>query len=317
MSSVPTSTDHGHRYRHEAFFYADDDEFFDGTLAFLREAVASREPTLVVLSARKNEILQRRFNPDSDEVLFADMAEVGSNPARIIPAWHDFLARYSGPSRRLRGIGEPIWAGRSEAETAECQRHEALLNVAFADPSFWLLCPYDTSALPESVIDEARRTHPFVSHAHGSAPSATYPGGDAFAVPSDEPLSQPTSAAVLSFGDRQLRDVRRFVADQCVIAGVRGARSDEAVLAVNELATNSLLYGGGSGTLRVWTEAGVLIFEVQDRGCIGDPLVGRQRPALNSPGGRGLWIVNQVCDLVQVRQFGLVNVVRVHIRIDS
>jgi MEDS: MEthanogen/methylotroph, DcmR Sensory domain len=44
----------------------------------------------------------------------------------------------------LRGIGEPLFATRSADELVECQRHEALLNLAFQDaPGFWLLCPYD------------------------------------------------------------------------------------------------------------------------------------------------------------------------------
>ncbi|MGI8873571.1 MAG: hypothetical protein ACR2KP_04455 [Egibacteraceae bacterium] len=34
---------------------------------------------------------------------------------------------------RLRGAGEPIWPERRPAELVECQRHESLLNVAFAD----------------------------------------------------------------------------------------------------------------------------------------------------------------------------------------
>ena len=65
--------------------------------------------------------------------------------------------------RRLRGIGEPIWADRSPDELVECQRHEALLNLAFADAGdFWLLCPYDVDALDPDVIAEAHHSHPAV-----------------------------------------------------------------------------------------------------------------------------------------------------------
>ena len=62
------------------------------------------------------------------------------------------------PGKRLRGIGEPIWAARTPAEMAECHRHEGLLNVAFADsPGFWLLCPYDTTTLdPADVAARVR-----------------------------------------------------------------------------------------------------------------------------------------------------------------
>jgi anti-sigma regulatory factor (Ser/Thr protein kinase) len=87
------------------------------------------------------------------------------------------------------------------------------------------------------------------------------------------------------------------------------------VLAVHELATNSLRHGGGRGTLRVWREPGALICEVSDRGRIDQPLVGRERPLGGQIGGRGLWLVNQVCDLVQIRCFPTGNAVRLHVRL--
>ena len=61
------------------------------------------------------------------------MAEIGANPACIIPAWRDFVDECAEAGRAIRGIGEPIWADRSPAELVECQRHESLLNLAFAD----------------------------------------------------------------------------------------------------------------------------------------------------------------------------------------
>src|SRR2546421_585138 len=77
-------------------------------------------------------------------VEFADMAKVGRNPARIIPVWRQFVSERAAGGGRIRGIGEPVWAGRGPSELAEAQRHEALLNLAFAGtPGMWLLCPYD------------------------------------------------------------------------------------------------------------------------------------------------------------------------------
>ncbi len=51
------------------------------------------------------------------------MRVLGSNPACIIPAWRRFLAEWAPDGRPVRGIGEPIWVGRSEAELTECQLH--------------------------------------------------------------------------------------------------------------------------------------------------------------------------------------------------
>src|SRR6478672_5909202 len=121
-------------YRHEALLYAGHDEFMAGVLGFVEGAVDVGEPILVVLEASKITDLKRVLGTRADRVQFADMAEVGKNPARIIPAWQRFVADHAGARVRLRGIGEPIWAGRSAPVLAECQRHEALLNLAFDDP---------------------------------------------------------------------------------------------------------------------------------------------------------------------------------------
>src|SRR5436190_16073394 len=140
-------------FRHEAFLYAGEDEFLGGTLPFIREGVENDEPVLVVVSADKIELLRGALslNGDGRKVLFADMEEVGRNPGRIIPAWRDFVEDRPDSSRPIRGIGEPIHPGRTATELVECHRHESLLNLAFADtPGFWLMCPYDTSALDEA-----------------------------------------------------------------------------------------------------------------------------------------------------------------------
>ncbi len=93
-------------FRHEALIYAGRDEFVEGTGSFVRDGLAADEPTLVVLSAPKIDALRSELGDLADRVHFADMGEVGGNPARIIPAWRDFVGQNQG--RRLRGIGEPI-----------------------------------------------------------------------------------------------------------------------------------------------------------------------------------------------------------------
>ena len=111
-------------FRHEALFYANHDRFMQGTTSFIRDGLAADEPALVVVSAEKIEQLQRALEDPNDLVRFADMDAVGTNPARIIPAWRDFVDEHAGV-RPFRGIGEPIWAARSPEELVECQRHES------------------------------------------------------------------------------------------------------------------------------------------------------------------------------------------------
>ncbi len=238
-------------YRHEAFLYEGDDVFLARVVPFIRDAGAANEPILVVLPEPTLAVTREALGADADAVLFADMDEVGDNPARIIPAWQRFLCEHAGEGRSVRGIGEPISAARSQAELAECERHEALLNVAFEGSDFWLLCPYDTGSLEPAVIDAARRNHPFLSGAGWSGASESFPGATALSGPFDAPLSRRAgrrAGARHRAGDRPARGARA-VARHAADAGLVEERRADLVLAVGELVTNSLLHGGGSGTI--------------------------------------------------------------------
>ena len=98
----------------------------------------------------------------------------------------------------------------------------------------------------------------------------------------------------------QLSAVRRFVDAAAAEAGVDAARRGDVVLAASELAANSIVHGGGTGEARVWPEPGAFLCEVVDSGVIADPMVGRRRPSPEQLNGRGLWIVAQIADALDV-----------------
>jgi anti-sigma regulatory factor (Ser/Thr protein kinase) len=289
-------------FHHEAVFYAGDDEFVERSRAFAEEGLECDEPLLVMVRARKLELLRRALGARAEDVAFADMEVVGRNPARIIPAWNRFVAEHVSHPGGMRGIGEPIWAGRSPSELAECQLHESLINIAFsAAHEFRLICPYDTAALPEDVIHEARRSHPIVSSAGAEDASPHYCGVDKAGARFAEPLpAPPANAEELTISVRELRDARRLVRARAEAAGL-SERSDDFVLAVNEVLSNSLHHAQEDGLLRLWEQPDGLVCEVRDGGHIPQPLIGREEPAIGQIGGHGIWLVNLVCDLVQVR----------------
>jgi len=299
-------------YRHEAFLYSGLPEFLSGTLSFIRRAVSAGDPVLVVVSAPKLDLLRQQLGAEAAHVAFADMADVGDNPARIIAQWQAFVQGNAGDAQ-LCGIGEPVHPGRSPSEVAECQLHEALLNVAFdAATPLWLLCPYDIEALAADVIDQAQRTHPFVAHGDQRQASSAFEPIDP-ADPFDRPLPPPRAGAErLSFGSGDLRRLRAFVAGHAEQAGLGADSATGVVLAVSEVASNSIRHGGGHGELRVWIEGASLVCEVSDRGHITSPLVGRVRPVPDAGGGAGLWLANQLCDLVQISSSARGTTVRVY-----
>jgi anti-sigma regulatory factor (Ser/Thr protein kinase) len=244
------------------------------------------------------------------------MRVLGCNPARIIPAWRTFLEQQALDGRPVRGIGEPIWAGRDDAELSECQRHESLLNIAFDDGQSWrLLCPYDVDALDDRVILAAGESHPFIAEEGVSRASDGYrtiwDGWSPFAGALPDPKTEPVE---LEFTREDLRTLRGAVATFAADALFARERIDDLVLAVDELATNSVYHGGGRGRLRMWREGATLQCEVSDRGSFVEPLVGRIQPTPEQWKGRGLWLANQLCDLVQIRSDDAGSVVRLHMR---
>jgi anti-sigma regulatory factor (Ser/Thr protein kinase) len=296
------------RFEHHAVFYRGSSGLVEAVLPFVREGIDRGEPVLVALRRQATTALRQALGADADRVAFVDMETLGANPARIIPEWRRFLEEAGdGP---VRGVGEPVWCGRRDVEMDEAVLHEALLNLAFDDgPAWQLMCPYDVSVLPADLLDEAARTHPV---ARGATVAATYCGPDEARARFSSPLPPaPGRADEVPFGEADLTGLRGVVDRLAAQAGVARAAADDLTLACHELATNSVLHGGGSGVLRAWTEPGAFVVEVSDSGLIRDPLVGRGLLQDLAENGRGIWMANQLCDLVQVRSGGSGTEVRV------
>lgn len=296
-------------FRHEALIYDDGEEFLDGASSFLREGMEAGEPALVAVSHARRGPLETELGAEAVDVRFADMETLGRNPARIIPFWRQFVDECGG--RPARGIGEPVWPGREHHEIDECQRHESLLNVAFGGQPAWsLLCPYDGSALDEEVLGRIGESH---QHVVGGTPAGRVAGYldqvDCFA---GEFPGRPPLMDAFDFSREGLSQVRGRVEGAASLIGLAADRTADLVLATSELAANTIVHGGGTGTLRVWRDSARLVVEVEDRGMIEEPLAGRIRPSQTQLGGRGLWLANQLCDLVQIRSGSHGTTVRLH-----
>jgi anti-sigma regulatory factor (Ser/Thr protein kinase) len=302
-------------YRHEAFLWRGEDEFLAGTLPFILDGLAAGQPVMVAVIQQRIDLLRAALGADTAAAVhFIDMAELGRNPARIIPAWRSFINEQGAGGQPVRGIGEPIWSGRRAAEVTECQMHEALLNLA-VEPHvpLWLLCPYDVGALASDVVTEAHRSHPVLVDVDDYRGSTLYGGSHHVETlfGSDLPaVGAPAWRRAFSFDD--LVAVREDVIDAALGAGVPTERTADLALALHEVATNSVKHGTGEGVLRIWRDDDALVCEIRDAGRIEDPLVGRTRPAWDDEGGRGLWMANHLCDLVRVRSGPAGTTIRVH-----
>ncbi len=293
-------------YRHECLFYDGVDEFVEALLPFVLDGLALHQPVMVAVVEPRASALRAALGPDADHVVFADMASLGANPARIIPAWQIFADRAGGPSR---GVGEPIWAGRRPAEVLESQLHEALLNLA-PGPStpLWLVCPYDVGALDPLAIQEARRSHPTHTVGDGSVDNIAYGGvsraRDMFATRLPEPTGRVITLSVGGDGDVAVQLLRHAAA-----AGLTARRSATLAAAVDALTSTASVR---DVTVRVWREQSALMCQVDDPVVLDDPLVGRSTTMPTDGPERGIRLANELCDLVQVRSGAAGTAVRLH-----
>jgi anti-sigma regulatory factor (Ser/Thr protein kinase) len=297
---------------HLAFFYRDQAEYLARIEAFARDGLANAEPVFVAVPGDKALLVRTRLGGASGQVSYGDMAELGRNPGRLIPALRAFAD--SHPGHRVRFVSEPVWPGRPAAETREAARHEALINLAFSQTPVSIMCPYDAAGLAPAALLEARFTHPALLQDGQPLASADFAGQGLLPPECDRPLSAPPSFAQALGYDSDLRQVRRLVAEHAGQAGLAPERAADLVLAVSEIAANTLRHTSGDGVLQVWHTEQEILCQVQDRGWITDPLAGQRRRPADEP-GHGLWVVNQVCDLVEVRTGQAGTTVRLHMRL--
>jgi hypothetical protein len=299
-------------FRHEAFLYRSATDFNRTMVPFVDEGLDAGEPVMVALVEGHAQWLRAGLGARAAEVSFVDMHELGRNPGRIIAAWQQFVAAHVLEGRPTRGIGEPIWASRREEEIAECQLHEALLNVAL-DPEtpFWLICPYDAEALPESVIADVGRSH------HALLDDASYRGSTSYGgrayidslfgaeLPqvSGQPSSHPFCRSTVS-------QVFAHVLAEAYTADLWSDKALAVALAARQVATDSLQRGAEHGILHTWQQPGALVCELRDPTVITDVLAGRR--IFPQQHDSGLWSANQNCDLVQLRSSAAGTTVRLH-----
>jgi hypothetical protein len=299
-------------YRHEAFLWHEPADFTAGLVPFLEDGLDAGEPIMVAVGPVHTTWLKDALGDRAADVTFVDMHRLGRNPARIIPAWQEFLDAHADTVVPARGIGEPIWPGRREVEVEECQLHEALLNVA-VDPSipFWLICPYEADVLPPAVVEEAYRSHPVIIESASYQGSTQYAGRAHVDALLSKELAEPgRSVRPAHFSRRDVGRLFTYVKLELYVSGLSESEANAMAGVVQRLAESSLHRGSSGGLVRIWTEPGAVLCEVADDTTVSDPLVGRRPPRHEDHDA--VWLANQVCPLVQVRSTDAGTAVRLH-----
>jgi anti-sigma regulatory factor (Ser/Thr protein kinase) len=297
-ASVP-----GDRFAHQALIYGSDREFMDFALPFVEEGLAAKQPSLVAVQARHVQNLRAALGGTPEGLTVYSVEDWYETSARTRDKFARWVLERTARSGRIRVIGEQPWALGHKAQVRDWARYESVINVAFAGLPLTLICPYDAEALPEEILGHARHTHPEIVDADGSSASRSYVDPRDFCGRLDATVGvqrHPPSLE-LQFELDDLPLVRRLIGSFALDAGLTGARTEEIVLAANEIATNAVIHGRPPTTVRAWHGNAEIIVEVADRGDgIEDVLAGQLSPPPDVSGGRGLWLTRLLCDAVEV-----------------
>jgi anti-sigma regulatory factor (Ser/Thr protein kinase) len=110
-----------------------------------------------------------------------------------------------------------------------------------------------------------------------------------------------TDATIAYAGADDIGTVRAFVSARAAALGLRPDRVELLALAISELVTNTLQHTRGGGHVRLWTAEGQLVADVVDSAPTGTRAEQwRAMPPAEAIRGRGLAIVEQICDAVEL-----------------
>jgi len=294
-------TDEAH-LQHRVLLYEDAGEFVDAVAPFVRDGLSGSERILLALSPEKDGWLREALGDAADVI---ERKDASAMDARKGPMLSSLLQRFvtNGHSDQtpLRVVAEQALTERNQVETRAYSRYEAAANVAYRRFAVSVLCPYDTSRLPDAVLQCALQTHPHVFD-HDTARDS-----EAFSDPREfirrHSLVEPPPPDATEVVLERLEDIasaRHQISQLGEDAGLTRSGIDELGVAVTELATNALVHG--LAPRRIWSYArdGAFVCHVQDAGQgLTDPLAGYLVPDITGTSGRGLWIAHQLCDIVE------------------
>lgn len=260
------------------------------------EALRDGGRVVAVLDGPNRAALESLLGAAASGIEWRDPAEVHRVPAFTVASrWARSIRRDPHPDARTTVIAQHL--DLPGVERGHWIRLDAALNVALEGLPVTMLCPCPA----DRDLDLVRATHATLRVDGESLPT----GGvrDPVQLLAEYPPPPPPElgppAAELAVTLDALPAVRRLVAETAPLGGLDPERTADLVLAVNEIATNSVEHGPGKGRLRLWTRDG-LVAEVHDVGRMAVPFPGMVAPPAAGARGRGLWLASELSDVLQV-----------------
>jgi anti-sigma regulatory factor (Ser/Thr protein kinase) len=300
--------------RHQALLYEGPDDFLSATLPFVREGIADGDPVIAVADKPNADALRDALGEEARDVDIRYSHEWYASPGRAFSGFLGFACDHPD-ANWVRMIGEPPWPLGWRAGIAEYAHYESVFNVISKHKPIWALCPYDVTLLPGEILEHARATHPEIRTGTDSGTNPSYVDPDEYCSQLADRLSVPAN------GDRRFAvssdyaALRAAVGAQAEAARVRGDRLADFLLAVHEVLVNARNHGDGPATLRSWAEERTFVCDVESSGPeVSEATAGYLPLDLTAASGRGLWLVRQLCDLVEIQSRNGRTSVRLHVQ---
>lgn len=293
----------GAQLEHDAFLYGSDEQLVTAMVPFLREGLTRGDAAAAVTTPGNLALLRDRLGADA-HVGYVEAADWYVRPAAAIAQFDAAIRELiDGGAPHLRVVGE-LPFGSTLGEHASWNRYEAIVNEAFKRAPLWVVCLYDTRALPEQLIEAARRTHPTLFEARRRRQSADYvePAVLLGQIPEPGiPVAGPPRLQLRIDGDP--RGWRHSLAGAVEAEALPRGRAEEFLIAVGEVVANALGHGHGLAELTLWSTNDGVVCAVHDDGPgVDDPFAGYLPPGNDDAAqGMGLWVARQLSDSLAIQ----------------
>jgi anti-sigma regulatory factor (Ser/Thr protein kinase) len=276
--------------RHHAFVYEHDDEYVTSSVAFLRDGLEAGEACMVGNTRDGLAIMRDALGPDAERVAFFDVGSLYTRPARAIATYYGAFREQLRTAPAVRAVASGQF-GPTREDWEEWTSYEAITNLAYAHLPVWVVCAYNSSKLPDTLVEAVLQTHPEVL-------GDGWQASDHFEDPRE--LVRRLTPAPESLPDLRSfspgNDLERFrekLAGELRAEEVPEAKALDTLIAGTEVASNAVLHGGGIEEVRVGRAAGRFVCEVVDRGSgFDDPMAGYLAPRDET--ACGLWVARQL-----------------------
>ena len=281
---------------HELLLHDSLEEMLAFVVPFVRDGVAARERTLLLVRPETAATVRSLVQPSSYLNLLPALGWSG-RPAAELRAADTLLTGYGPDAPRVRMLNEqPIVP---EAQWHEWRRIEAAVNVALSRHQAWLVCSYDRRTLSDERVADLFATHRLVGWGDQHRDNDRYDDPFDFVA---EHVDAPPDPAEGTTPAAELVDPSPGTARAAVLGfarhgGVPAVDAEHLVFAASEAVGNALRHGRPPVVMRLWVQPGRIVVTVTDAGPgPSDPFVGLLPPEHGHGSGLGLWLSHQLVD---------------------